>query len=404
MRISSLLFLALLFTTSARAEEFITSYWYGPPPEQTTFERYQEIKDANFNVVFPPALGNCTPDINHHILNFCQRLGMKAVISDARMPLSLEAPSARQNLAAIVADYKNHPALFAYFITDEPSASAFPALAQVNAHLKKLDPHHPGFINLFPTYAAPGSQLGTETYIEYLDRFARQFKPAVISFDHYPFIQSHDRPDFFENLAHVRNAAIKHDKPFWFIAQLTQHYDYRALTEPELRFQAMQALAFGTRGLLWYTYWYPGPSIPTVAGSPINHDGTRNEHYDIIKRINAESRAIGNELLQTKSWATFHTGDPVLLLPPRDPSPIEPTGPGSFTTGIFLHKDGHHLALIANRDYRKEIKSRARVRSRSASIERYDPNAHQWRKAERDEAGELEIHLSAGSAILLRLK
>src|SRR5262245_41335419 len=81
--------LALLFlfiaSATTRADEFVTSYWYGPPPEQTTFERYKEIKDANFNVVFPPAIGGVTPEVNHRILDYCQKLGMKAVIHDSRM-------------------------------------------------------------------------------------------------------------------------------------------------------------------------------------------------------------------------------------------------------------------------------------------------------------------------------
>src|SRR6476646_11118420 len=117
--------LATIRYTMANADEFITSYWYGPPPEFTTFERYKEIKEANFNVAFPPALGNAAPEVNHRILDYCQKLGMKAVISDARIPLALSSPDAKKNLDAMVADYKHHPALLAYYITDEPSAAAF---------------------------------------------------------------------------------------------------------------------------------------------------------------------------------------------------------------------------------------------------------------------------------------
>src|SRR6185369_11513541 len=187
----------------------------------------------------------------------------KAMIADARMVASLDAPEGRAKLDGIVADYHDHPALYGYFVVDEPSADAFAKLGEVVAYLKAKDPKHPGFINLFPTYATPGAQLGTKTYEEYVDRFIEAVQPRVISFDHYPFMASSDRADFFYNVAVVRNAGIKANLPFWSIALCVQHLGYRHLTEGELRFQAMAALAFGARGLLWYTYWYPGEPNPT---------------------------------------------------------------------------------------------------------------------------------------------
>jgi len=395
--------LATIRCSMANADEFVTSYWYGPPPDQTNFQRYQEIKDANFNVVFPPALGNAAPEVNHRILDYCQKLGMKAVISDARIPLALSSPDAKKNLDAMVADYKHHPALLAYYITDEPSAAAFPALAEVVAYLKQIDPAHPGYINLFPTYAAPGAQLGTDTYTEYVDRFVTTVNPFVISYDHYALIQSGDRPDFFENLAVIRNAAIKSNRPFWNIVLVTQHFDYRHLTEPELRYQAMQSLAFGARGILWYTYWYPGPSNPAVAHAIINHDGTRNPHYDMIKQINAAARAIGNELLHARCWATYHAGEPVLLKPPQQQSPIEVTGPGVLTIGVFTHTDNvHKLALIANRDYRHAIQTRVHVLSGNAMIEHFDPMQRAWSEAKH--ADPLTLDIPAGDGALIRWK
>jgi hypothetical protein len=61
----------------------------------------------------------------------------------------------------------------------------------------------------------------------------------------------------------VRKIALEKRIPFWNIVLVTQHGGYRNLTEPELRFEAMQTLAFGARGLLWFTYWDPtGPPNP----------------------------------------------------------------------------------------------------------------------------------------------
>lgn len=389
-----------LLPSAARADahdEFITSYWYGPPPKFTTIEQYRRIKDANFNVVMPPGPPDTSITVadNRKILGFCRELGMKAVIFDPRMPTSLAAADARSNIDAIVKDYADHPALMAYFIVDEPSADQFARLGAVVEYLKQRDPKHPGYINLFPTYAAPGSQLGTATYEEYVERFVKTVHPFVISFDHYPFIKGYDRPDYFTNLAIIRNAGITSKRPFWNIAQLVQHYDYRALTEPELRFQAMQTLAFGGCGLLWYTYWYPGEPNPAVEHAMINHDGSPDPSYAWIKSINADARAIGNELLQSQCWATFHTGEPSqYAAPPKTPIAIE--GAGMFTTGVFKKTDGKTLALLTNRDYRNAVEARFRVEPPAAGVERFNPDKRTWSPAD------AVIRLDAGDGLLLR--
>jgi len=89
MRTKLLIILAIVFSMAAiaRAEDrFVTSYWYGPPPKFTTIEHYRRIKEANFNVVFPPGPPDTsiTREQNLKILDFCHELGMKAVIFEPR--------------------------------------------------------------------------------------------------------------------------------------------------------------------------------------------------------------------------------------------------------------------------------------------------------------------------------
>src|SRR4051794_19691961 len=94
--------------------EFVTSYWYGPPVKFTSLETYRRIKEANFNVVFPPGpiYGPVTTQQNLQILDICQQLGLKAVIYDPRMPRAISnVADAKAKIDAIVADYSKHPAL-----------------------------------------------------------------------------------------------------------------------------------------------------------------------------------------------------------------------------------------------------------------------------------------------------
>jgi hypothetical protein len=352
------LLLSLLFfllAAPARADEqFEVGFWLAPPEKFTTLERYQEIKDAGFTIAFPP-LHTPSVEMNRKILDFCRQVGIKGMIADQRMVASLDAPDARAKLDAIVKDYGEHPALYGYFVIDEPSAADFEKLGAVVAYLKEKDAKHPGYINLFPT-GATTQQLGVDAYEEYLERFTKAIRPAVLSYDHYPFIVGHDRPDYARNLALARNAALKSKIPFWQIALCVQHYSYRHLTEPELRYQAMQTIAFGGRGLMWYTYWYPGEPVESVAHAMINYDGSRDPHYDMIKQINADARAIGDELLHLKSFAAYHVGEPVeFRLPETSFEPVDVESNGPVTVGIFHHRDGRWLTLVANRNYRKPV-------------------------------------------------
>jgi hypothetical protein len=346
-----------LIVSAARAaepEQFEISYWLGPPEKFTTLERYREISDAGFTIAFPPLI---TPSVemNRKILDLCEQVGLKAMIADPRMVTSLDAPDARAKLDAIVKDYGAHPALYGYFVVDEPSATAFKGLGDVVAYLKTKDPRHPGYINLFPTYGPPFEpQHGTKTYEEYVDRFVDTVHPRVLSYDHYPFVAGFDRPQYFQNLAVIRNASLRSKIPFWQIALVVQHYDYRHLTEGELRFQAMQTLAFGGRGLMWYTYWYPGEPNATIQHAMINYDGSRDPHYDMIKAINADAKAIGGELLRADSWAAYHVGAGAeFSLPPTVKSDVQTETNDRLTVGIFKHSDGRTLALVANRDHQK---------------------------------------------------
>ena len=73
--------------------------------------------------------------------------------SDLLNPETLDDPAKRAQLDALIETVKNHPAMEAYYITDEPGAGAFPGLGKLVAYLRERDPAHLAYINLFPTYA-----------------------------------------------------------------------------------------------------------------------------------------------------------------------------------------------------------------------------------------------------------
>jgi hypothetical protein len=407
MKSHCVLFIALLgmFPMASAAEEksaydpddFVISYWCGPPARFVTPDRIKEIKEANFTVAFGAGGQGLTPQQNRNLLDCCQQNGMKAIIYDGRMPISIGNTAAnRAAIDAIVKDFADHPALLGYYIVDEPGAHAFGGLGEVVAHLKEKDPKHPGYVNLLPTYARNFNVLGTKTYEEYVRSFVEKVKPAMISYDHYHFTNHGDGPEFWENLRTVRKVAVESNTPFWNIVLLTQHGDYRNLNEAELRFEAMQTVAFGGKGLLWFTYWSPKETDSSTNWdhAMINPDGSRDPHYDMVRKVNAELLAIARQLRGAKSVAVYEPP----TAPPAD-APVRVTS-DQLTVGVFRNGDGKHLALLASRNYKSEVNTRISLRDGGLDGvrggERFDPAAGSWSPMPNTQA------IPPGGAVLLR--
>ena len=51
---------------------------------------------------------------------------------------------------SVVNSIRNHPALYSYYLCDEPSTARFDELAATVSRLRGLDPDHMAYINLFP--------------------------------------------------------------------------------------------------------------------------------------------------------------------------------------------------------------------------------------------------------------
>jgi len=367
---------------------FPITFWCGPPEPFITVEQYRRIAEAGFTIVMPPCEGAATVERNRKILDTAKAVGLKVILSDARMPLAINGNrEAEKAVQAIVADYHKHPALMGYFLTDEPGADAFQGLHEVQALLHKLDPEHLVYINLFPNYAttnyvAKPSQLQTNTYEEYLQNYLRVVQPDVLSWDHYHFLKDGDRQGFFGNLSAVQQAINTNAEttPFWQIVLSVEHGGYRPLNENELRFEAMQSLVYGVHGLAYFTYWLPDDPSFTWNHAIMNRDGTPGPLYEPVKRVNSEVQKLGKWLYHTKVLETFQTG----AVPPdgRDQPQdgmVKIQGAGNLSIGLF-RGEGFLYVMVSNRDYRNGVTSKLAVNvgNKDRVIEKLDMTTNRW--------------------------
>ena len=185
-------------------------------------------------------------------LDLCHAAGLQAIVSDPRVSnydwRNVDETTARKNIASLVAEVGQHPAVYGFYLRDEPGAELFAGLGKVSALVKELAPGKWPYINLFPNYAN-AQQLGTASYEEHLEKFIATCQPTQLSYDHYALMDDGSlRHGYWQNLEAMRAAAKRHSLPFWNIVLTVAHFNYREPTAADLRFQVYSTLAYGGRG------------------------------------------------------------------------------------------------------------------------------------------------------------
>ncbi len=375
----------------------IVTYWAGPP---MTDEVARQMAEGGFNLVW------CTESE----LDVAHRHGLRAQLRDGLLsPATLEDPAQKEKLDALVARVRNHPALYSYFITDEPGAGEFPALGRLVAHLRQRDPAHLSYINLFPTYAN-NQQLGTAgdtvtAYREHLRQFREIVSPSLVSYDHYQFAKAGDNAGYFLNLAMIRQTAQEAGVPFLNIVQAcTWTPSMRVPEGDEMRYLVYTTLAYGAQGISYYVYCWPGH-----AGGIAQPDGAPTPIYHALKILNREFVAIARQLQPLRSLTVYHAGmmpPGAVPLPEDAPFRLEPPAPAmdyappervrGFLLGYFGSTDQPDHVVVVNLDYRSEVVAPL---VGPGKLESFDATAGSWSAAG---GPRIELRLAPGGGKLVR--
>ena len=306
--------------------------WYSIPEENISLERFQELKEAGFNVNLS-SVGSFDKAIAS--LDYGEQTGVKIVFSCHDMWEDPEGTAAK---------VKDHPALFGYSLGDEPNNARFPVLADMADRLRSVDPDHVIYVNLFPNYA-PDEVLGS-TYPEHVRKYIEEVRPPLVSFDFYPVTEDGIRERWWENLEVISRESAAAGLPFWAFALSTSHKPYPIPTMASLRLQFYTDLAYGAQGLQYFTYWNPVPGTWDFHDAPIDLDGNRTPVYDLVKAMNAELQARADIFVGDKVLQVRHTGEtvPPGVTPLTDlPEPL---------TALDTHGKGAVVSLLENGGFR----------------------------------------------------
>ncbi len=355
MKIYSFLFLFFVVSLSVMSQERLKPErpipvlaWMGVPQEETSIERFKELKESGININF---VNYSDITAVEKALDLAQKTGIKIVAA---------CPELGTDPEKTVKRLMKHPALAGYYLRDEPSRKDFPELGEWAKKIQAVDKSHFCYLNLFPTYASK-DQLGTETYREYVETFVKEVPVQFISFDHYPLMKNRVcNKDYYENMEIVADIAKKEGLPIWAFALAVAFHDYAIPTLAELKFQVYSILAYGAQTVQYFTYWTPVTDIWDFHHAPITVDGRRTETYDRIKLINGEIQNFSGVFLGSKVVSLWHTGDKIPAGTRRIgklPSPVrilETEGLGAVVS--LLEKGNDSFLVIVNRDYQNPMK------------------------------------------------
>ncbi|MFO1500979.1 MAG: hypothetical protein U1G07_21750 [Verrucomicrobiota bacterium] len=289
-------------------------------------------------------------------LDLCQAAGLQAIVSDPRASnydwQKVDPAVARSNIVALVAETGKHPAVFGYYLRDEPGAELFSGLGTVAGLIRELAPGKWPYINLFPNYASP-RQLGSSNYAEHLERFIATCRPTVLSYDHYALMDDSSlRPGYWQNLEAMRAAGQKHRLGFWNIVLTVAHFNYREPTAADLRFQVYSTLAYGGRGIAYFTYF--APEVGNYRAAPIDQFGHPTPTWQAMRNVNLQVEKLAPTLLQLTSDDVYHFGSvPQGSHPSTETNLVKALNPGEFVVGDLTHASGDRYVMIVNKDVAK---------------------------------------------------
>lgn len=260
-----------------------------------------------------------------------------------------------------------HPGIVGISVGDENIPAAFERLGPLLEKVRKIAPdalvyHAMRGIDIQKEYILPGH------YETYVDQAISRLKPDVLMFNMYPFYRKGLAEHFFRNLEVVTSKARKAGVPCFnwlqgFAFLETDKWPHQPPSESEIRFQAFVSLAYGCKGLSYWTYashYHPyGQSIIDRSGgiSPIGKS---------IQRVIPEIKTLGEKMkvLADKGAyycpSSYHNGKEWIKHIPhgvrvltKESLPIVrkvdvSDGKWGFLIGVFEDEDGGLYLMVVN--------------------------------------------------------
>lgn len=330
-------------------------FFWPPPRSETTQARYDEIAAAGFNLVLG---GNdvLSMPANDAMLKAAAGAGLRALPVEERVSNALPCGNWQDGVSRTLEEYQAYPAFAGFRIADEPSPVTYPRYRMIADVLKDRAPQLLTHFNLVPVYDAGRDAV----YREHLSRYIEQVDPTFVSFDHYPlFTDGTVRATYFLNHMRVRNAGLAAGLPTWVYIQAVDHWNLKRPNRAELAWQIIMSLAYGCKGIKYFTYWTPVDRPDFEFGAAlIDKQGRQTQVYRDAASLNKDFlQPVGRQLKHKISESVVHANDaplPVGAIGFSASDQLRAVTGAAVVLGQFKQPgtdDGQRWLLVGNRAY-----------------------------------------------------
>jgi hypothetical protein len=174
--------------------------------------------------------------------------------------------------------------------------------------------------------------------------------------------------------------------------------------ESWIRLQLYTDLAYGSKGLQYFTYALPHSNTEDFNTAILNANGKPTYLYNIAKRVNSEIHSLENSLKQLNSIGVYHT-EPLpkgTKLLPEDFYIKNITG-GSMVVGYFTDKSGYPYLLLVNRNYEKKVNFTLSVSEKVKGFKEVSKSAKKAQTVFKAKKGEIKLQFNEGDGKLFRI-
>lgn len=313
--------------------------WHGIAEEKSS-ELFPAMKEAGIDIYLGRYKDVAT---TLKMLDIAKASGVKLITS---------CPELKSDVEATVKQLMYHPALYGYYLKDEPETWDLPELGIWVKQIQAIDKTNLCYINLYPNWA-----WGKEKYAANVQSFIGQVPVPFVSFDNYPIVEINKapsilRPDWYRNLEEISDASKKAKLPFWAFALAWSHdldsvHHYAVPTLAELRLQVFSDLAYGAQAIQYFTFY---GAIDKNGKTPV---------YGLLQTINKEIENLSSVFLGATVISVWHTGSQIpdgTRSVGKLPEPIKSLSTrenGAIVS--LLEKGDNQYLVIVNRDYRNTM-------------------------------------------------
>ena len=279
-------------SASSASDKFpVVAWWLTPSKSFPRGPKLKDIKDCGFNTILYFDEGKPNAD---SICKMAADCGLDIILGSSKLK-SNKAESYINSLSA----NKN---IVGWYLKDEPLFKDLPPLKIEYDNLSKYSQNKPVYINLIgcrsDKYTGPCESIG-----EYLDTIQTLFHPEIWSFDYYPISIDNGKikvqyNQFFKSLKAFHDKSRQTGKPFWSFCETVEYkrpeIDRPAATVPFLRFEAFSALAFGAKGIVYWSYELTKSKKGQFLSALIDSTGMKSPAWWHAQEVNREISAFSD--------------------------------------------------------------------------------------------------------------